>query len=383
MFLKKTYEKNRDLIEASIKMHQRGDVLPDSYIVDIDTLIENAKIMLAEAKKKHVKLYFMLKQLGRNPYIAKKLVDIGFEGAVVVDFKEAMIMMENDIPIGNIGNLVQIPSSLIRKVLNYGVDYITIFSYEKLEEINEMAKELNLIQKVIVRVWNDNDKMYPSQEAGIHISELSKFIEKSKKLENVKITGATSFPAYLYNLETKKIERLENCDTIFKAVEIMENAGLEIDHINTPSSTCTKVIREFFEGNNIVGEPGHGLTGTTPIHVNEDLEEKPCVIYLTEVSHNFNNQAYLYGGGYYRRSHVENVLISNGNTDKFNKIIPMDSDNIDYYFKTDKPNNIGETAIMAFRFQIFVTRSNLVIIKDLKNNPRIVGIYDSQGRKIK
>ena len=32
-------------------------------------------------------------------------------------------------------------------------------------------------------------------------------------------------------------------------------------------------------------EPGHGLTGTTPLHAIADLPERPAVVYLTEVSH--------------------------------------------------------------------------------------------------
>jgi predicted amino acid racemase len=37
---------------------------------------------------------------------------------------------------------------------------------------------------------------------------------------------------------------------------------------------------------------------------------------------------------------------------------------------------------MAFRFQIFVTRSDVVLVKGIQEGcPGIVGIYDSQGRK--
>ena len=51
----------------------------------------------------------MTKQFGRNPYVAQKIHDAGIEKAVVVDFKEALIMMEQGLPLGNVGHLVQIP----------------------------------------------------------------------------------------------------------------------------------------------------------------------------------------------------------------------------------------------------------------------------------
>ena len=46
-------------------------------------------------------------------------------------------------------------------------------------------------------------------------------------------------------------------------------------------------------------EPGHGLTGTTPLHVSDDLPEAPAVVYLTEVSHLSGGEAFCFGGGLY------------------------------------------------------------------------------------
>ena len=40
-------------------------------MIDTDTLFENAGKILAEAKKKNIRLYFMLKQIGRNPILQK------------------------------------------------------------------------------------------------------------------------------------------------------------------------------------------------------------------------------------------------------------------------------------------------------------------------
>ena len=43
---------------------------------------------------------------------------------------------------------------------------------------------------------------------------------------------------------------------------------------------------------------------------------------------------------------------------------------------------MGDTVVMAFRFQIFVTRSDVVHIKGIQSgSEEIIGIYDSQGRK--
>ncbi|MBE5984406.1 MAG: YhfX family PLP-dependent enzyme, partial [Paenibacillaceae bacterium] len=99
MFLKQTVKRNRDLAEVSFQMHQSGQIQPDSYVIDVDTFLENAALMLKEAKKMGIRLFFMLKQVGRNPYLAGKLIELGFEGAVAVDYREAKILMNHRIPI--------------------------------------------------------------------------------------------------------------------------------------------------------------------------------------------------------------------------------------------------------------------------------------------
>ena len=38
MFLSSTLRRNRELIEASFQLHQQGLILPDTYVVDLDTL---------------------------------------------------------------------------------------------------------------------------------------------------------------------------------------------------------------------------------------------------------------------------------------------------------------------------------------------------------
>lgn len=217
MFLDKVKSRNKRLIDIAVKMHQKGEIMPDSYIIDIDTLLSNAKKMLEVAKQNNVRLLFMLKQLGRNPYIAKKLVDLGYEGAVVVDYNEAKIMMRNNIPIGNIGNLVQIPQKMIGEIIDYGVDVITVFSIEKLTLINEIAKTKNKVQKIIIKVYSDDDIFYSGQESGIYIDDLQQFLSETDKLSNIKIVGVTSFPAFLYEKKSKSIEKQNNYFTIMKA----------------------------------------------------------------------------------------------------------------------------------------------------------------------
>lgn len=67
MFLNQCLQNNSKLIEFAFHAHQQGLILPDTYLLDLDTITENGKRMLNVARQNEVKLFFMLKQLGRNP----------------------------------------------------------------------------------------------------------------------------------------------------------------------------------------------------------------------------------------------------------------------------------------------------------------------------
>ena len=294
MFLNQVEIRNPKLIETVVELHQQGLILPDTYVVDIDTLLENAKLILNEAHKYNMKLYFMLKQLGRNPYIGKKLIELGYDGAVVVDFKEAQVMMNNNIHICNVGHLVQPPFAMLQKLVDYGCDYFTVFSLQKIMDINECAKKAGKVQKLIVKVVGEDDFIYSGQTGGFQLDELPKLIEAVKKLSNVEVKGVTSFPCFLYDNSIGDVVKTNNLNTVLYAKEIFENNGISIENINTPSTTCVHTIGQMAAVGANSSEPGHGLTGTTPLHAEHECEEIPCVVYLSEVSHNFSSSGYIY-----------------------------------------------------------------------------------------
>lgn len=383
MFLEKTIRENSALADYAVYAHQNGLIRPDSYIVDVDTFLCNAEAIKKEADSHSIRLYYMLKQLGRNPYLARLLDDLGYDGAVVVDFKEAAVMMENGIRIGNAGHLVQIPESMLSSLISYGVGNMTVYSLEKARSINEAAGRLCRVQNVFIRVYDDCDMLYSGQSAGFHISRLEDTVRQLEALENIRISGVTSFPCYLYSPECGDIAPTANLNTVLKAERMLCAAGHDNLMTNTPSATCCRTLRLMAERGGNCGEPGHGLTGTTPLHAQKDLEERPCVLYLSEVSHRFQGLSYAYGGGHYRRSHVSSALVGR-KLDSMKKagVIPPSDESIDYHFGLDCQADVGDSVIMAYRFQIFVTRSDVVLVEGLSDGqPCIAAVYDSLGRK--
>ena len=383
MFLDLVNRRNRSLVDFAVKLHQDGEILPDTYVIDLDAVIQNAKYMSETANKEDVELYYMLKQIGRNPVIARAIAEnTDIKKAVVVDYKEALRMMEEGLPLGNVGHLVQIPDALLEKIISYGTDYITVYSFEKVQQIIRVANRLKKHQKLLLKVIEKDDNIYDGQYGGFHLSDLNDVIAIVKESEWVEIGGLTSFPCFLFDGK-ENIVPTNNMKTVEKAKEILEKEGVQ-PILNMPSATCSVTIPEIRKLGGHQGEPGHALTGTTPLHAVLDLPEIPALVYVSEISHNLDGHSYFYGGGYYRRGHFENVEVVDENNVVFDVVLPLKDESIDYYIETKNEHRVGATVIGSFRTQIFVTRSDLAIVSGLQSGkPHLVGIYDSLGNKVR
>lgn len=384
MFIDIVQKKNPDLIKVAIELHQNGEILPDTYVLDVDAILENGRALCKKAEENGIKLYAMTKQFGRVPYLAKKLVEIGFAGIVTVDFKEALVMMDNGVKLGNVGHLVQIPSSLVDKVVRNSPEIITVYSLEKIKEIDLVAKKYGKVQDIMLRVLEKDSKIYSGQSGGFYLDQIEELTKEVLKLKNVRINGLTSFPCFLYNCDKNIIEGTKNIESIKKAEKILKELGISVQQLNMPSATSLQNIESIKAYGGTHGEPGHALTGTTPFNSKNLEGEIPGIIYVSEVSHNLDEKSYCYGGGHYRRSGISSVLIGkNVENLKRCSITPATMESIDYYFELSENNSIGDTVIGAFRTQIFVTRSSVALVEGIKTgNPKVVGIYDSLGREM-
>lgn len=377
LFLKRLLDTNKAFVDASLDLYKKGLILPDSYCIDVDIFLENAKNILNEAKKYNINLFYMLKQVGRNPYLAKKLEDLGYKGAVCVDFKEVEVMMKNNLKLCNIGHLVQIPKNMLSRVIEYGVEIITVYSYDMIKEISNIALSLNKTQDIMLRILDENSEIYPGQEAGFSVNEVKELIPKLKDLKGVKLNGITSFPCFLYSPDEKCIKETNNLFSVLEVNEFLKNQNLYVKHINLPSVSTVENIKKIYSYGGTDAEPGHALTGTTPLNIDSGVEI-PAYLYISEISHVFKNNSHFYGGGYYPRGHMKHGYIDN----KIVNVNNFNATNIDYYLSLEGKYNIFDPIILCFRTQMFVTRSDIVLIEGIhSNNIHIVGIYNTQGDK--
>jgi len=382
MFLEKTIQRNSRLIDTARTLHRHGLLDPDTYVLDLPVLLSNARLILDEAKHQGLKCVYMSKQFGRNAQIGKLLEEMGYDGAVAVDFREALHLAKHGLKLWNVGHLVQTPRSVLKRLIPYGVRYFTIYSIDKLREINEIAQQCGVVQSVMVRIADQDCLIYDGQQGGFSLDELQALHAAAVQLDHIRIEGVTSFPCMLYNETTKKIEKTINFDRVIQAKEKLESMGWTIKEVNTPSSNTWASMKLAAENGATTVEPGHALTGTTPYHTHHEDGEVPALVYLSEVSHTVDGVSYCYGGGYYRRSNLMDALVIDENTHQRTRIYGPHPESIDYTLSLEGEFPIGATVICSFRTQIFTTRSHVALVDTESDEPKIIGVYDAHGYQL-
>ena len=382
MFIKALQRQNPALIATALRFWQQGLIAPDSWVIDVDQVLENGKLLLKTAQQYGISLYVMTKQIGRNPWLAEKLLALGYQGIVVVDYKESRVMRRAGLPVSHQGHLVQIPSAQVAGAVEQGTEVITLFSLEKAQEVSAAAVASGRAQAVMLKVYGESDFLYPGQESGFALAELDNVVAHLQSLPGIELTGLTHFPCLLWDDEQEKILPTPNLRSLLAARDKLESLGVTVQQLNAPSATSCSSLPLLAEFGVTHAEPGHALTGTIPANQQGDQPERVAMLWLSEISHHFAVQSYCYGGGYYRRGHAKHALIFAPASEKAQlaQLNAVDDSSIDYYLPLEGEFPVGSAAIFCFRTQIFVTRSDVVLIAGIQSgSPEIVARYDSLG----
>lgn len=392
MFLDVLRRRNPRLIEAAIAFHQSGQIPANCYVIDTDVVERNARIISEEAKRLGLTTFAMTKQMGRNADLCAAIVRGGIPATVAVDMEDARACTRAGMALGHIGHLVQVPNAETRSAASMSPAYWTAFNMERAAHAAAASQELGRTQDILVRVQSEGDRFYLGHEGGFPAEDILKVAELVDALPGARFSGVTTFPALLFDHATKSMRTTPNLETIRRAAESLRRAGRTNIQINAPGTNAVVGLLMLAEAGATQCEPGHGLTGTTPLHAFEDLHELPAVAYVSEVAHRHNGRAYCFGGGLYVDpifpDYSVHAIVSKEPTvaaeAMFEVEIPPPSA-IDYYGMIDAANpahaEIGDTVVFGFRPQIFVTRAYTVGINGLDvGKPIIGGVYDAFGR---
>lgn len=373
MFLEVTRRRNPGLLDAALRLHSEGAIPPNTYVLDLDAIVANTRALANVAAQVGIQLYFMTKQFNRNPQVIKAIAGAGIERGVAVDIDDARAIRQAGVALGHVGHLVQIPRAHLRQVLAWRPEVWTLFGLENARVLSEAAQPLGYRQDVLLRIAAGHS--YPGQEGGVTVAELPQVARAVADLPDIRLAGVTAFPCLV--AEDDRAVATANLEAVIQAARILrEELGLPVSQVNTPSlSTCT-TLPMLKEAGSTHAEPGHALTGSTPLHAVSDQPEVPAVMYLSEIAHTFGGRAYCYGGGRYPRGHLTHALV--GTELRPVPVRSPDAEHIDYYFTLeDRGARVGEPVLMAFRFQAFVSRANLALVAGISAGaPRLAGLYD-------
>ena len=66
MFLNKLKENNEKLLHYAFNLHHNGEILPDTYVLDLDAIKENASLMVKKANELNIELYYIKQIIAQN-----------------------------------------------------------------------------------------------------------------------------------------------------------------------------------------------------------------------------------------------------------------------------------------------------------------------------
>ncbi|MEV0374296.1 alanine racemase [Streptomyces sp. NPDC050636] len=386
MFLDTVLARNPRLAACATELHECGAIPPDTYVLDRDAVASNAALLAAEAGRLGLSLWPVVKQVGRNPELIRAIAR-HLPVFAAIDAPEARVLRAAGARAGNLGHLAQIPLRALPELLAWRPAAVTVYDLANARAVSDAARRLGLVQDILVRVEGAPGAVHPGQEGGVPLAGLDAFAAGAARLPGVRIAGVTAFPCLACDPTTGRPSPTQNFQLAHTARELLANrAGITPGRLtlSAPGVTSMASLPLLARLGATHGEPGHALTGTTPLHaVDPRQPERPAYVYVTEVAHTLaDGRPALFGGGFYPRAAIRSALIPRTGARLAVRDAP--AENIDYH-RLLEPGDArpGDTAVLAFRTQVFVTRSTVAVVSGLSSGaPRLTGCYDPWGRPL-
>jgi predicted amino acid racemase len=405
-FLGPTIRRNPQLIRAAVELHRSGRIPANTLLLDLDAFVANGRALKDEADRLGLHLYFMTKQHGRNPVVYGALTADGRASTVAVDMQCTQALFGNAIPVGHVGNLSQVPDGDLDLVVGrVRPEVMSVFSVAKANHVSAAALRAGTVQDVLLRVRAPGDVVFPGMAGGFLLDDLPGVVEAICRLDGVRIVGVTTFPAVSYG-DGHTPTLTPNFETLLRGADVLRRAGATVEQINAPGNTAVNVLEVLARAGATHVEPGSALSGHTTFHLfDEDLPERPAAVYVTEISHHVDGQAWTYGGGFFTDDPPVPELADFAA--KRQALVGIEADavldhpirflgigasgsgrfgGIDYHGVLDvdeRRSRVGDTVVFGFRTQAFVTRANVAVVAGLASGrPTFAGLFDVAGRRL-
>lgn len=394
MFLDRLLTLNPRLALGAVRLHQAGAVLANTYLLDLDAIEANVRIIRDAADGVGLSLYAMTKQFARNPDACDAIADAGIPSAVAVDIQCMEAVRRSRMRVGHVGHLVQPHRGTEDAVIAAAPDVVTVFNVAVAERLGAAAVRAGRTQAVLLRVVDTGDRFYFGHGGGFPLGSIESFARTVDAIAGLRVVGVTTFPAILAETQMRAIVPTHNLATLGEAAERLRRGGFTVEQVNAPGTTSAGTMRMLADAGATHVEPGNGLLGTTPLMVlDPSSPEIPAVVYVSEVSHLEGDEAYVFGAGLY----IDKVLgdyrlraLVGRDESALGSIVPAEmapDGAIHYYAKLDLPDRhdvrVGDTVVLCFRPQVFVTRGRTRSVSGLGAGAAVLGgTYDVDARRI-
>jgi predicted amino acid racemase len=395
MFLSRLQEQNPRFARAAIDLHQSGDLPPDTYVIDLDTLATNASGLCREAHRLGLDVIAMTKQFGRNPLALDTLRSNGVDSFVAVDMTCARAIRRAHHEIGHVGHLVQIPRDQAGEVAGMSPHYWTVFSDTKAAEAAAAAHSFGATQALLARTYAEGDLVIETHAGGFPAADIEQVADRFDALEGGRFAGLTSYPALVFDREQLRVVPTPNLATLERAVTRLHATGRTDIAVNAPGETSTATLSMLADAGATQVEPGHGFTATGAYHAYADLPERPALLYLSEVSHVDGDTAYCFGGGLYlcvgSVDYQPQALVGRdfeaATRQRVDATLSQNHQVIDFYGRLaqtpERSLTAGDSVIFCFRPQAFYTRSTIAPVSGIHSGrPRVEGLFTVDGRPL-
>jgi predicted amino acid racemase len=393
VFLSNLIEQNPTFAAAVIDLHQAGDLPPDCYVIDIDTMAANSELICGEAHRHGLEVIAMTKQFGRHPAALETLRRTGVDSFVAVDMTCARAIHRAGQPLGHIGHLVQVPTRLAEEAVAMRPQNWTVVSTAKAEQAASAAAAAGTEQALLARIFGASDVVVDSHAGGFNAAELLATADSIDALDGGAFAGVTSYPALIFDRDEHVVIPTPNLATLEHARKELETAGWQDVRVNAPGETSTKVVSTLASAGVTQIEPGHGFTATGAYHAFADLPERPAMVYLSEVSHTDGDTSFCFGGGLYlcvgsvdyTPTAIVGSTFDEAVAHRVDATLSQQHQEIDFYGRLAAPESgqlhVGDSVVFCFRAQAFYTRSLVAAVAGVHaGTPTITGICTVDGR---
>ncbi len=396
--------RNPGLVAAAAALHQSGELPPDCYVVDVEAVEKNARLVSEAVEAAGLDTFFEAKEFGRCPPLCALLGRHGFVKALAIDVEELYALERQGVRVGHVGHLGQIPSGDVEHVVaDTRPDVITVYSFEKAAEIDAAARRAGRVQQVALRVNGPDDHVPLSIAGGVGEDAAIVLAKAIATLAAVELIGLTTYPVARFDLARREWVTTANLATMLRMAERLERElGTRIGHINAAGNVCAATARLVADAGATHCEPGQAFVGGLVANGFVEQAEVPAIAYVTEVSHLVSETPFVYAA-----SMVANATIGIWNALDYDSLHgaisrpgldPLagrvrskpqffaSSDPTAFIYNAVQPlerfdARVGDTVVFGFRTQLYRTNgARLAVLEGIaEGRPRIAGFYDRTG----